>query len=99
MVAPMMLNEPGRGHRVHGELYDVDDARLAVIDLLESVPKPGNQRLVIDVETMDGEAAGRAFVYMKSRSLATPVHSGCSHSYRDHRFVPPDQRDNRSTWS
>lgn len=90
--APMMLNEPGQGHRVQGELYEVDDARLALIDRLESVPAEGNLRLVVDIETLDGSPAGAAFAYMKSRALATPVHSPWLDIYRDHRFVPVDRR-------
>jgi gamma-glutamylaminecyclotransferase len=43
--APMMLDQPGIGHQVTGELYEVDDARLARIDALESVGKPATSAL------------------------------------------------------
>lgn len=33
--APMMMNEPGTGHHVVGELYDVEDWRLTLIDGME----------------------------------------------------------------
>jgi gamma-glutamylaminecyclotransferase len=42
--APMLFNEPGIGHRLPGELYVVDAERLARLDRLESLPKPGNLR-------------------------------------------------------
>ena len=34
--APMIFNEPGVGHRLLGELYEVDDASLARLDRMES---------------------------------------------------------------
>jgi gamma-glutamylcyclotransferase (GGCT)/AIG2-like uncharacterized protein YtfP len=40
--APMMLLEPGAGHRVRGELYHVDETHLRRIDAVESVGIPGN---------------------------------------------------------
>jgi len=38
--APMMLDQPGVGLSVRGELYEVDDAQLAVLDALESIVSP-----------------------------------------------------------
>src|SRR5258708_4270342 len=37
LVCAMMMNEPGGGLQVRGELYEVDDPRLALLDRLESV--------------------------------------------------------------
>ena len=48
--APMMLNEPGLGCHVIGELYDVDERALANLDQLESVGRPGNLRVLIEVK-------------------------------------------------
>lgn len=98
--APMMMNEPGCGLQVHGELYEVDDTRLAAIDALELVGKPGNFRVLIQVEALEGRTQGRtdgraawpAFAYMKSRVLATPVYSDLLENYDDRRFVPVERR-------
>lgn len=90
--APMMMNEPGSGLQVHGELYEVDDTRLALLDALESVGKPGNFRVVIEVEALDGSTRWQAFAYVKSRVFASPVHSDLLEFYDDHRFVPFDRR-------
>ena len=90
--APMMMNEPGSGRQVRGELYEVDDAGLARLDAVESVGKPGNWRIVIDVEALDGSARCPAFAYVKSRVFAIPIHSDWLDVYDDDRFVPFDRR-------
>jgi gamma-glutamylaminecyclotransferase len=86
--APMMFDEPGLGFQVKGEVYAVGEIRLARIDRLESVGEPGSFRKLIDLE---GEAAEAAFVYMKDRALAEPVHSGYLEDYQDRRFRVPDE--------
>ena len=90
--APMMLNEPGFGHQVLGELYEVDEDRLVHIDAMESIGQPGNLRILIDVAPIPGGPSTRAYAYMKSRALADPAHSDYLWSYQDRRFIPPDQR-------
>jgi len=90
--APMMLTEPGGGHFVSGELYEVDAARLARIDELESIGQPGNWRLPIGVRAhRDGDIVN-AFAYLKDRFLAEPIHSGLLDQYEDTRFIPPERR-------
>lgn len=84
---------------MRGELYEVDDRRLAVIDRLESVGKPGNYRVLILVEPPGAMAGGQAYAgaclayaYAKSRVLAMPVHTDWLENYDDRRFVPLDRR-------
>ena len=93
--APMMLPEPGAGHRVKGELYHVNAPYLERIDAVESVGVPGNLRIEIEVEPVEGGASVRAFAYAKSAALATPAHSGFLEEYQDRRFVPPWRRGER----
>jgi gamma-glutamylaminecyclotransferase len=90
----MLLPEPDNGLRVKGELYAVDEAQLTRIDAIESVGKPGNLRIVVQVEMIDGERC-EAFAYAESRELATPAHSAFPDDYRDTRFIPPWQRGRR----
>lgn len=90
--APMMFNEPGVGLRVNGELYEISDSTLAILDRLESIGKPGSLRVIIEIEPTEGGALCSALAYMKVRELATPVHSGYLASYEDHRFIPFSQR-------
>jgi gamma-glutamylaminecyclotransferase len=90
--APMMLDEPGNGFHVRGELYEIDPPRLAAIDAVESVGKPGNFRILIEVESIKGGRDCPAFAYVKSEELARPVHSACLADYQDRRFIPPWKR-------
>jgi gamma-glutamylaminecyclotransferase len=89
---PMMLHQPGVGLAVKGELYEVDDAQLAALDRLESVGKPGNFRVSLAVERVNGGERCAAFAYVKAPELATPVHSGYLDDYQDRRFIPPSRR-------
>ncbi|MFB9175471.1 gamma-glutamylcyclotransferase family protein [Roseibium salinum] len=90
--APMMLNEPGIGYQVVGELYETNDITIENLERIESVGEPGNFRLSIEVEPAEGGSACLALVYMKARELAHPVHSDHLQVYEDRRFIPFEQR-------
>jgi gamma-glutamylaminecyclotransferase len=90
--APMMFNEPGVGHHVSGELYDLDEPSLARLDAMESIGQPGNLRIPIEVAPLHHGQQCIAFVYMKSRALADPVYTDYLSSYQDRRFIPPKRR-------
>jgi gamma-glutamylaminecyclotransferase len=62
--APMMIDEPGVGERVRGELFAIERTRLAALDALESIGKPGNLRKRIRVAMADGRRCS-ALDYMK----------------------------------
>lgn len=89
---PMMLDEPGGGHRVEGELFEVEEARMPRLDELESVGEPGNIRREMDVEPAGGGPPIRAQAWPKTREAADPIHDGPHASYDDDRFVPPEAR-------
>lgn len=95
--APMMLNEPGTGLRVSGELFEVSARAVKRLDELESVGRPGNFRIRIEVEPFSGGKVISAFAYLKERSLAVPMHSGYLEDYTDCRFIPPEDRPVRPT--
>jgi gamma-glutamylaminecyclotransferase len=90
--APMMLDQPGIGMRVEGELYEIDDAELTQLDDLESLGEIGNFRKSIHVEAVHERLMVEAAAYMKANELADPIHSGYLADYQDHRFVPPWER-------
>jgi gamma-glutamylaminecyclotransferase len=52
--APWLVNQPGQGHRVQGEVYEVDDALLPAMDRFEEVGLPtGYERVPIVLEPVD----------------------------------------------
>jgi gamma-glutamylaminecyclotransferase len=51
---PCMINSPGKGHHVEGELYEVDDECLNRIDALEGIQdSDGYRRTVILVSSSE----------------------------------------------
>ncbi len=77
MVLPWLVNHPGQGDPVVGELYEVDDAALARTDALERLTEPDwYTRAEIAVRRRDDPRAPaqRAFVYFGSAArLPTEV--------------------------
>uniref|UniRef100_A0A8D0CFU9 Gamma-glutamylaminecyclotransferase n=1 Tax=Salvator merianae TaxID=96440 RepID=A0A8D0CFU9_SALMN len=51
---PYLLNTPGRGHRVIGEIYSVDDQMLQFLDEFESCPQV-YQRTPVRIEVLEWE--------------------------------------------
>lgn len=82
---PWLVDRPGHGHHVIGELYDVDPAALAKLDALEQIDQPGwyvRRDLLIRPRTSsDGEISGKtvaAQVYfgLPERLGSDEVHDG-----------------------
>ena len=93
--APMMLYQPGIGLNVRGELYEIEDARLQILDALESVGELGNLRVVLELSSLAGDDACSAFAYLKALELAALRHRGFLEDYQDRRFIPPSRRPRR----
>jgi gamma-glutamylaminecyclotransferase len=63
---PWLIDSPGLGERVAGELYEVDAAALAAMDELEGVGRPdGYHRKALRVQAAGDDTAVSAQVYMK----------------------------------
>jgi gamma-glutamylaminecyclotransferase len=90
--APMMLHQPGAGLHVKGELYEIAETLLPALDTMESVGKPGNLRLLVQVRSIADAQSCSAFAYLKAPELATPRHTGFLRDYQDRRFIPPGER-------
>ncbi|MCI4378174.1 hypothetical protein PGIGA_G00212910 [Pangasianodon gigas] len=69
---PFLLNMPGEGQRVQGEIYSVDDPMLKFLDWFESCPKMYQRtQVLLEIEEWVGEGEGtpkvgsttEAFVY------------------------------------
>ena len=89
---PMMLDRPGEGLHVRGELFEVEEDRLPVLDDLESVGEEGSFRTVIEVMPVGGGVPTTAYGFMKTERWPDPLHSGYLSDYQDRRFVPPWDR-------
>jgi gamma-glutamylaminecyclotransferase len=78
---PWLVNEPGRGEHVIGQVFEIDDPVLADMDRLERVDEPGwYTRVTIEVHAveMPEAASRRVFVYFGAaeRVATDTVHAG-----------------------
>ncbi len=71
--SPWLLDRPGEGLHVTGELYEVDEETLAGMDRLERIAEPDGYRRRTIAVTIPGEGAHRgAQVYLKDPALISP---------------------------
>ncbi|OLP59754.1 hypothetical protein BJF93_21800 [Xaviernesmea oryzae] len=89
---PMMQDRPGEGRQVEGELYEVQEERLGILDELEDVGDPGSFRSTLLIEPKDGGVRETAIGFMKAENWLQPTHTGFLSDYQDRRFIPPWQR-------
>jgi gamma-glutamylaminecyclotransferase len=74
--SPWMLDQPGAGVCVRGEVFEVDGAALARMDVLERVGEPeGYRRVRIEVAGTGSSEPVDAFVYLKDPA-EFPPHAG-----------------------
>ena len=75
---PGMLDRPGVGHHIEGELYEVNDDCLAGIDALEGIHEPdGYRRRTISVKSMDKVEPDQkhAYAYLLNPQLVKDIRS------------------------
>lgn len=91
--SPVLVDEPGSGYEISGELFLVSQALLAYLDGIESVGRPGGyHRADINIVLPDNEVIS-AFAYFKYRSDLEVIHSGPLSEYLlDERYVPASKR-------
>ncbi|MEJ8849392.1 gamma-glutamylcyclotransferase family protein [Variovorax rhizosphaerae] len=64
--SPWMIDLPGQGHRVAGQLFEVDEAALARMDALERITEPdGYRRERIQVVGPQDAVPVEAHVYLR----------------------------------
>jgi len=94
---PNLINEPGNGYQVTGELYEVDDAVLAELDNLESTHLPnGYRRLQIPIDAINpiGTPIANAWTYLRDRQHINQIHDGPMETYPlDARYNPSSEQD------
>ena len=94
---PWLLDRPGQGLPVQGEVVSVDDAGLARMDALERLDDPTwYVRRRIAVAPAHGGPAVEAWVYFGSEAgfAGATVHAGPLHAYtREHERDHPPESD------
>ncbi len=92
--SPYLIAEPGVGVPVFGEVFELDDRGLEVLDAIEGTDVAnGYRRIGIAVEDADGGAPFDAWTYVKDRAAIEGIHSGPMAEYAlDPRYVPPAKR-------
>lgn len=95
---PYMIDEPGNGLRVSGELFAVSDALLARLDAFESVHLPdGYHRRAIRVEATADGASRTAWAYLRERSKIDGIHTDPMSEYPlDSAYVLPSDRPQKA---
>jgi gamma-glutamylaminecyclotransferase len=92
--SPYLLDEPGEGLRVRGELFGVSESGLERLDEMEGVRLPrGYRRRALDVAPSAGGAPLGVWTYLRARETVEGIHSGPLAEYLpDPRYVIPELR-------
>ncbi len=92
--SPYLIAEPGVGHRVFGEVLEVDDLALEKLDRMEGTHVPnGYRRINTTIESEDGKTTFDAWAYVKDRDDIEGIHSEPMKEYTlDPRYVIPAKR-------
>ena len=92
--SPYLIAEPGEGHRVFGEVFEVDDQGLEKLDRMEGTHVPnGYRRIRVAIESEDGSAPFDTWTYVKDRDTIESIHSEPMVEYAlDPRYVIPSKR-------
>ena len=95
----VLIAEPGVGVPVFGEVFELDDRGLEVLDVIEGTDVPnGYRRISIAVEDAGSGGGGGgapfdAWTYVKDRAAIEGIHSEPMAEYaRDPRYVLPSKR-------
>ncbi len=95
--SPYLIAEPGVGVPVFGEVFELDDRGLEVLDAIEGTDVPnGYRRISVAVEDAAGGAPFDAWTYVKDRAAIEGIHSDPMAEYTlDPRYVIPSKRRTR----
>ena len=92
--SPSLLDEPGVGQRVFGELFELSDEGLELLDSMEGTQHPkGYRRIAVTVKNSTTGHECDAWTYVKDRNMIDGIHSGALDEYKpDPRYVMPSER-------
>jgi gamma-glutamylaminecyclotransferase len=94
--SPYLIDEPGMGHRVFGEVFEINEKELQFLDRIEGTHLPnGYRRISIAVENVETVHTLDVWTYVKDRESIDRIHSGPMDEYRlDPRYVLPAKQPN-----
>jgi gamma-glutamylaminecyclotransferase len=87
---PWLVNSPGTGVRVSGEVFRVEEAALAAMDRLEGVGQPdGYRREVLEIEGGGSPGLLLAYAYLKQpgQLVMSEVRAGPLEEYKQEHAV------------
>ena len=82
--SPCLIDSPGKGYRVRGEIYRVDDEGLAVMDKLERIAAPDGyhrRQITIISETQLAPGEVTVFAYLKKADSVRDIRQGPLQEY------------------
>lgn len=82
--SPWLVDSPGNGFQVAGQVFKVDAATLAAMDILERISDPdGYRRCVLELESLESSGALCAYAYLKpaEQVVQTEVRMGPLEEY------------------
>lgn len=90
--SPVMFPEPGVGHCVSGEVYEVNSKKLIELDEFENVHMPtGFRRIQLEVISNKGHVL-MVEAYMRLRKYIKEVRSDYLDDYQDKCYIHENQR-------
>ena len=92
--SPCLIDEPGSGHRVIGELFDVNDVDLEKLDQLEAIDlSNGYRRINIAVCKSKEDTTQEVWTYVKPRAVIEGIHGDPFEEYKlNPRYIPLSKR-------
>lgn len=79
--SPWLVNDPGHGERIVGQVFTVEPAALAAMDALERITQvDGYRRVMLNIESLESIKEGiGSTVFQASAYLKQPRHAVASH--------------------
>lgn len=92
--SPCLIDEPGVGYQVSGEVFTVTDEELIALDQLESTHRPdGYRRIIIGVKSLKDNTTLEVWTYVKERAVIEGIHSEPLENYAlDPHYIIPSNR-------
>ena len=91
---PNLIDEPGTGHQVTGEVFTATDEAVAFLDRFETTHIPtGYRRVERSFESLQGSEVTSAWVYVRDRANIEQIVEELTDTYPlESRYVIPSKR-------